>query len=157
MLANQIETLDPIYVVDYDDALGVDCDQTAKDAAVYVIPYKCQVFQAGVVLTETPAGTGATPVVKFDKRPTAGSDTSRTDGTIANLVLDGSDEAGALVYDEVAAYGAAAGILEPGQEVVCELATAATGTGKAGHFRPVLVVKYIPETPANLTGMSETA
>lgn len=157
MLANFLTVIPPEYEVDYDDVLGMDCDQTAKDAAVFVIPFKCQVFIAGVVLTETPAGTGATPVVKFDKRPTAGSDTNRTNGTIANLVLDGTDVAGEMVYDDVAAHGAAAGILEPGEEVVAELAVAATGTGKAGHFRPVLVVKYIPETPANLAEMKETA
>ena len=68
---------------------------------------------AGVVVTETCAGATTTPVVKFDRRPTAGSDTGRGDGDIANFVL-GTTAAGKVLYDK-AAVGT---VLMPGDEVV---------------------------------------
>jgi hypothetical protein len=143
-------------IVDYttaaDDVLGYDMDQTAKDLAVISIPFRCEVIMAGAVVTETCAGGTTTPVVDFDKRPTPGSDASRGAADIAHIVL-ATTAAGKVMYDK-AAIGT---ILEPGDEVVVELATAATGTSKAGHVRPFLLVKYRPETLANLADMVETA
>ena len=155
MLSNEVTSLPCHYIVDYDDAAGIDCNQTAADVAIFPVPFKCQVYLAGLVVTETCAGTTSTPVVKFDKRVTAGSDTSRTDGTLGALTLS-TTAAGKMMYDTVA-RGEAAGILEPGEEVVVQLVTSATGTGAAGHIRPVLLVKYWAETAANLADMTETA
>ena len=87
--------------VGYDDAAGVDCDQAAADVGVFHVPFKCQVVRAQAVVTETCAGGTTTPIVKFDKRPTAGSDTGRGDGDIANLVL-GTTAQGKVLYDEAA-------------------------------------------------------
>jgi hypothetical protein len=138
--------------VGYDDALGIDMVQTPADMGSFIIPYKCEVVVAGVVVTETCAGGTSTPVVDFDLRPTAGSDGSRGAADIAHLVL-GTTAAGKVMYDE-AAKGT---ILEPGQEVVVELQTDADGASKAGHVLPFLLVSYIPETFANLEDMTETA
>lgn len=142
----------PEYLVDYDDALGVDCDQGAADAAVFVIPFKCELLEAGTSVTETCAGGTTTPEVDFDKRPTAGSDASRGAADLGHLVL-GTTAAGKVMYD-LAGKGT---ILYPGEEVVCELKTAATGDGKAGHFRPYLLVRHLPETNANLSDKVLTA
>jgi hypothetical protein len=135
--------------IDYDDAAGVDCDQTPADVGAFIVPFRCEVLLAGVVVTETCAGATTTPVVKYDKRPTAGSDTSRGDGDIATFVLS-TTAAGKVMYDE-AAVGTE---LNPGDEVIVELATQATGTGAAGHVRPFLLVEYLPETKANLAAMT---
>jgi hypothetical protein len=138
--------------IDYDDALGLDMDQAAGDLGFFIVPFQCQVVLAGAVVTETCAGGTTTPVVAFDKRPTAGSDTSRGAADIGNFVLS-TTAAGKVMYDKVAVGT----VLAPGDEIVVELVTAATGTSKAGHIRPFLLVEYLPETLANLADMVETA
>lgn len=141
-----------IYLVDYDDTAGIDCDQAAADVAVFIVPFKCAVLEAGAVVTETCAGGTTTPVVDFDSRPTAGSDTDRGSADIAHLALSTTAQGG-VMYDEVAVGTE----LEPGEEVVVQLTTAATGDGKAGHFRPYLLVEQLPEVNANLSNKTETA
>jgi len=151
MLRSDIPVALPCHLfIDYDDVLGVDCDQSAADVGRFVIPFRCQVLLAGVVVTETCAGSSTTPVVDFDKRPTAGSDTDRGAADIAHFVLS-TTAAGKVMYDE-AAVGTE---LTPGEEIIVELKTAATGT-PAGHFVPFLLVDYLPETKANLSDMTET-
>ena len=137
--------------IDYDDAAGVDCDQSAADVGVFHVPFKCEVQRAQLVITETCGGDTTTPVVDFDSRPTAGSDTSRGAADIAHFVCSTTAQ-GAVMYDE-AGLGT---VLEPGEEVVVQLTTAATGTNKAGHFRPELLVKQIPETKGNMTNLTAT-
>jgi hypothetical protein len=137
--------------VDYDNPLGVDCDQSPADVGVFHVPFKGEVVRGQASVTEACAGDTTTPVLKFDKRPTAGSDAGRGDGDMANLVL-GTTPQGNTVYDE-AAIGA---VLEPGEEVVVELAVQATGTAAAGHVRPELLVALIPETKVNLINMVAT-
>lgn len=138
--------------IDYDDASGVDCDQSPADVGVFHVPFKCEVVRAQLVITETCAGGTTTPQVDFDKRPTAGSDTSRGAADIAHFVCSTTVQ-GKVLYDE-AALGT---VLEPGEEVVVEIKVAATGTSAAGHFRPELLVKMIPETKANMTDLTVTA
>lgn len=147
-------TLQCIYLVDYDDVLGFDCDQAVADAAVFEILARCAVLEAGVIVTEACVGDMTTPIVDFDKRPTAGSDTDRGAADIAHLVL-GTSVAGVVMYDLVATGT----ILYPGEEVVVELATRAEDSGVygSGHIRPYLLVEYLPEVAANLTDKVETA
>jgi hypothetical protein len=152
MLRSDIPVALPCHLfIDYDDVLGVDCDQSPADVARFVVPSKCQVLLAGLVVTETCVGSSTTPVVVFDKRPTAGSDGSRGAADIANFVL-ATTAAGKVIYDEVAVGT----VLNPGDEVIVELTVQAVGSG-AGHFVPFLLVEYLPETQANLTDMVETA
>ena len=136
--------------IDYDDLAGIDMDQTAGDMGSFIVPFKCEVCLAGLMTTEVHAGT--TPgVLDFDKRPTAGSDASRGAADVAHFML-GTTATGKVLYDEVGK-----GVtLEPGQEVVVQLTTQPV-TGPSGHVMPFLLVKYIPETPANMSGMVETA
>lgn len=138
------------YIIDFDDVLGIDLDQTAADVAVFVVPFKCEVILAMLAISETCAGT--TPgVVDFDRRPTIASDTSRGAADIAHFLM-GTTAAGKVLYDQ-AGLGT---ILYPGDEVVVQIATQPV-TGPAGHFRPILLVKYCPETLANLSDMVATA
>ena len=143
--------LQPHLLVDYDDDDGIDCDQAAADVARFLITRKCEVVRAVAVVTETCAG-GVTPVVDFDSRATVGSDTGRGSADIGHLVLS-TTAAGTNMYDEVG-QGT---VLEPGEEVVVQLTTAASGASKGGHFMPYLQVKIIPETQANLADTTETA
>ena len=152
MLRSDIPVALPLHLfVDYDDAQGVDCDQVAADVGIFSIHTKCEVLRGHLSVTETCVGATATPVVKFDKRPTAGSDTARGDGDIANFVMS-TTAAGKNLYDE-AAQGT---ILYPGEEVVVQLVTQPVGS-PAGHFIPALLVKHIPETQANLSDTVATA
>lgn len=152
MIPNQVCNLHARLVLDYDDVLGIDATQSAADVAVFEIPFKCTVKAAFLQITETCAGADATPVVKFDKRPTAGSDTSRGDGDLGHFALDTS-AAGVALYDPVGVRTS----LEPGNQVVVQLVTAAAGTGADGSFVPLLVVEYSPETWANISAATETA
>jgi hypothetical protein len=152
MLGNQIVSLPCVYLVDYDDTAGVDADQAAADVAVFVIPFKCRVLYAGIAVTEVFAGGDSTPVVDFDSRPTCGGDGSRGAADIGHIV-GGTAAAGTFLYDKAGVDE----VLEPGEEVVVQLTTAAAGSGATGHFRPVLVVAPLAETMANLDNASETA
>ena len=151
MISDYEHVLDPKHIVDYDDALGVDCDQAPADVAVFDIPFKCELQRVQAAVTEACAGATTKPAMKFDKRPTAGSDTGRGDGDMGELIL-GTTAAGKVVYDLVGRGQ----ILLPGEEVVVQLTVQATGTGAAGHFRPALVVKPLAETLVNLSNMVET-
>ena len=133
------------YIVDYDDAAGIDMDQSPADVAVFVIPFECVVDHVGAVVTEVCAGSSATPVVKFDKRPTGGSDTGRGDGDIGELKLLTTAQ-GKYIYDLVARKT----ILYPGQEVMVQLTVQAAGT-PTGHIRPTLVVHPRDEMFANMS------
>jgi len=147
--------LPQLLFVDYDDALGVDMDQSPADLGTFIVPFKCEVFLAGAVVTEVCCGADTTPIVDFDLRPTAGSDSDRGAADIGHLIL-GTSAAGAVMYDE-AAKGT---VLEPGMEVVFELKTAAADAGgglQTGHVLPFLLVKVIPEVIGNLADMVETA
>jgi len=129
-------------------ATGTTTDE-AGDIGKFVIPYKCEVHIAQLVVTE---GMGGTPRLKFDHRPTAGSNTARGEGDIGdiNLGVTGVSAEGDVAYDEVAKGT----ILDPGDEVVVRVVTGATGQGTVW---PQLLVKYMPETPANISSMQATA
>lgn len=151
MLRSDIPVSLPCHLfIDYDDVLGVDTDQAAADVGRFVIPFNCQVVLAGLIVTEVCAGT-LTPVVDFDKRPTAGSDASRGAADIAHFVM-GTTAVGKVLYDE-AAVGT---VLTPGEEVIVEIAVRPTDAA-TGHFVPFLLVEYLPETKANQGDMVATA
>lgn len=133
------------------DAQGHDMDQSPADLGSFIVPFPCTLEEVGVVGIEACAGASTTPVVDFDLRPTAGSDTSRGAADIGHLVL-GTLAAGKMMYD-LAAYGTK---LYPGQEIVFQLVTRATGTGAAGHVRPYVIVKPADEVKANLNNVVET-
>lgn len=152
MLRNDIPIALPLHLaVGYNAAAGIVLTATG-DKGSFIIPFKCEVFLAGVVVTTTCAGGSTTPQVDFDLRPTAGSDASRGSADIAHLVL-GTTAAGKVMYDR-AALGT---VLEPGEEVVVEVPVAATGGGAAGYVKPFLLVKQLPEVFGNLSDMVETA
>jgi hypothetical protein len=156
MLKDDVLIALPLHLaVDYDDALGIDMDQVAGDMGTFIIPFRCEVFLAGAVVTEVCCGADTTPEVDFDLRPTAGSDGSRSEAAIAHLILS-TTAAGKVMYDRVAKGD----VLEPGEEVVVELKVPAADAGgglQTGHVIPFLLVKCLPEVLANLGDMVETA
>lgn len=131
--------------------LGVNLDQAPADVGVFIAPFRCKIKYAGGVVTATCGGVTTTPVVGFDRRPTAGSDASRGSSDIGSLAL-GTTVAGRVMYDAKAQNV----ILEPGQEVICKVTVRATGVGAAGHIRPFMVVEPLAETMANLSRMVKT-
>lgn len=151
MLSNYIVPLHESRMIDFDDVVGIDLDQAAADVARFVVPFKCEVHQAQLHITETCGGS--TPgVVMFDRRPTLGSDSSRGSGDIASFAM-AATAAGKVLFDNVARGT----VLYPGDEVIVEITTRPTSGSPAGHFVPQLLVKPISEMDANLTDMVETA
>jgi len=151
MLQQGIMALPYDAYIDYDDTLGVDLDQAAADVGFFKIPMKCEVIEAGGIVTETCGGATGKPEFDFDLRPVAGSDANREAGAIGHLVL-GATAAGKVMFDKVARGT----ILEPGQEIVAQVQTRPTGDGAAGHLRPYVLVKPLDEVKGNLANMIET-
>lgn len=87
----------------------------------------------------------AAGVVKFDKRPTFGSDANRGDGDVAVLNLTTAHTGGKAVYK----MGLNVKI-SPGEEVVAEV-TDVTGAGDLADI--ILLVEPAQEMPANISAM----
>ena len=89
---------------------------------------------------------GTTPgQVDFDLRPGNG------DVSAAPRISPGAmGGRGKVLYDKQPSAQSC------GEEVVCEIKVRPV-TGAAGHFRPFLIVEYLPETLANLDNLVETA
>lgn len=91
----------------------------------------------------------ATGQVKFDKRPTAGSDTSRGDGDVATINYTSTTGAqGKIVYKEGLNIE-----LKPSEEVVAEVTDA---TPTAGNAHVILYVEPRFERLANNTDAAIT-
>lgn len=93
------------------------------------------------------AGSAA-GVVKFDKRPTAGSDSGRGDGDVAVLTAPNPHAQGKVLAKENLRV-----LIKPGEEVVCEVTTAWTGVSSADV---ILMVEPIQEIYDNQTGVTES-
>jgi hypothetical protein len=141
----------PLAIFGASDAQGIDLAGAPGDFAVFDVPGKCQVIEAGLIITEAVVGATTFGRVAFDKRPAAGSDTGRGDGDVADFVLDNL-AAAPVAGNVVVSRPASAVILYPGEQVVVQLVAASAPTG-AGHYMPYLMAYYIAETPANLVNV----
>lgn len=113
------------------------------DWAPGYVPHK--IVSAAIVFTTAVDATGATAI---DKRPTAGSDSSRTALDTINYTTTLGAQ-GLIVYWEPASEV----IINPGEEIVFEVTDA---TPSAGNGHLVLLVEPVWEQPANNSDMSET-
>lgn len=87
--------------------------------------------------------------VKFDKRPTAGSDSGRGDGDVAILNIPNPFAQGRVILKENIKV-----LIRPGEEVVCEVTDAVAGITTADVL---LLVEVSPEIADNITAVTETA
>ena len=133
--------ISPNYGLIYSDSTG--------DKVIFSVPFKCEVVLVGVAVTG--ASTHATGfVLKFDKRPTAGSNTGRGDGDIGVLSKTAStNEQGKVLYERVGSTAPV--MLDEGDEVVAELTTAHGDSLSIGV--PFVLVRQSPEDPRNNTAM----
>ena len=126
---------------------------SATDIHIFTIPFRCKPIRAGFTITTT-VSSYVSAVVKFDRRPTAGSDTSRGNGDVGALTIVTTTAAGKAVYENTdyvdAGTGAWVASLDEGEQVVVEVTTAATS---AGAGVPWLLVEINPERPANNSAM----
>lgn len=119
---------------------------STADVAIWgpgLMPHR--VLGAALVLNADPNSAGT---VKFDLRPTRGSDTSRTDGTVGQLdwATTATFTAGSevsVIYEEFSSPV----IVYPGQEVVAEVTDADTSND---GVRIVLLVEAIPTRPSQV-------
>jgi hypothetical protein len=121
---------------------------------VFYAPYKCKVRQAGLVVTETFACATTAPVFHFDKDTAGTAPTSN--GDVAIITVPTATAAGKTMYDN---YPMTTEItFSPGEWIIVEMHTDAAHTGTvAGKVYPYLLVDFLPETPANISSMVETA
>jgi hypothetical protein len=88
---------------------------------------------------------GAAGVVKFDKRPTFGSDSGRGDGDVGVLNLTTAHLQGMVVYKRVTPIK-----ISPGEEVVAQVTDVAAASDTADL---VLLLSPSPDHPANMPDM----
>ena len=139
---------------------------TNVDLAVFSIPFKCKVYEAGILVLTGLAGTNPGPIdFRFDVRKTAGSDTGRSDGSagIVYLYETGASAAGEYCYDLAGqtpynpVTNVGCSLLEPGMQVVFQTGSSVLqGAGLAGVIKPFLLVEYLPEVRGNLVNAQET-
>lgn len=100
-----------------------------------------------VAVVVTTAVTTPAPVLSFDLRPTAGSNTDRVAGGVGTLTIPASSPLGRVIYKDLNAT------LLPGQEVVVN-ATTAAGAGVVD-----IRMNVVPgtDTPANNARMVASA
>lgn len=132
--------------IEYIIAKDIDLN-SAADCGDWAPGYMPVIVRAAaLVVTNT---LGSAGVIKIDKRPTAGDDTSRGDGDVASLTLPSGTAAGAVIYQD--------GIdvkVSPGEELVAQV-TDACDASDTGHL--IIFVEPVWETPANNTDMTATA
>jgi hypothetical protein len=117
-----------------------DCGSFAPGYMSYIVRAVAAVINNDVA---------AAGVLKFDKRPTAGSDVSRGDGDVAILNLSTLHTGGKVVYKDGLNIR-----LDPGQEIVAEVTDV---TGASDTARVILYLEPTWERPANNTAMVATA
>lgn len=120
---------------------------SAADVGDWAPGYSPVIIRAVALVFTTAVNNSGT--LKVDKRPTAGSDTSRGDGDVADIDYTTTTGAqGKVVYQDGIDVEVA-----PGEEIVFEVTDATPSAGNA-H----LIIFYEPrwEQPANNTDMSET-
>lgn len=134
--------------------VNVKEEMVAKDAALSALAdigdwapsrFPHIVRAAALILTTDVTAVG---VVKFDKRPTAGSNTGRGDGDVAIINLLAAHNQGEVIFKDGLNV-----LIKPGEEVVAEV-TDLTAAAETAHV--VLFVEMVPEVPGNNAKMIAT-
>ena len=128
-----------------DDVSGTGDDFTFTPA------FPCDVWGYVAVVSTKIEGSaaGAAPVIKVDKRPTAGSDTGRGDGdVVAAATLPLNTAAGKGIYKILSTPVA----LNIGEQAVVEVTTAATGV----VYHSLLIRRKIEDYKAATGGVAAT-
>jgi len=89
-------------------------------------------------------------VIKFDKRPTAGTDTGRGDGDVGVITKTAANVQGKTFY----AAPAAAITVDAGDEIIVDVTTA---NGDACAFGAAVKLRERPEAIANLPNAVKSA
>jgi len=111
---------------------------TTGDKATIPVPFKCRVEYVWA-LVNTASAHATAFVLKFDKRPTAGSDTGRGDGDVGVLSKTASaSQAGKMLYERPSTHIE----LNAGDQVIAEVTTA---NGDACLVDAGVVVEFIGE------------
>lgn len=129
----------------------VDLTSTGDKAlwAPMFVPHIVHAMAVGINATPGDAG-----VLKLDLRPTTGSDTGRTDGTVATINLATSHTITAGTVSKVIYHRVSSPVtVYPGQELVAEMTDASASVSAAAI---TLWVEAMYENPANIAGLSTT-
>jgi len=123
-------------------ARGLASGSTGDKATVVVPGGQFDVVRAEVTWEGTSVHA-TVAVIKFDKRPTANSDTGRGNGDVGVITKTAADVSGKTFYTAPAA----AITVDAGDEIVVEVTTA---NGDAVGFSAAVKLRERPEAIANL-------
>ena len=131
---------------------GADLSLTSTaDIYTFTIPCKMKPLRVGITVGTTISSSSA-PVVKFDRRPAAGSDTSRGDGDVGTVTLSTTVAQGQVYYeDNDGGTSWTTTLLDEGDQVVVQVTTAASSTGGGV---PWIMYEQIPEVAGNNSNMN---
>lgn len=124
---------------------GIATDSTG-DKGTIVVPFKCEVVRAyALVNGNSTHATGF--VIKFDERPTAGSDVGRGDGNAGILSKTAAtNQQGKYLYEDPTARTT----LVEGSQVIVEVTTA---NGNACVVDVGILVTKVADSPGNNAAM----
>lgn len=120
-----------------------DANATGDKQVIYP-GFKCEVVEAFVCWKGNSAHATAA-VIAFDKRIKASSDTGRSNNVFVVKKTANTNEQGVHVYKRLSGNNRCE--LAPGQELVVNVTTA---QGEALNFQAGVLVREVPEVPANL-------
>lgn len=125
------------------EVFSADADMSGTgDQGTFTPAYPCEIVGFGYVITTAVVDAAGGLVLKADKRPTAGSDTSRGDGDCGTLTLT-SAQANALTAGKTMLCRPTQPTrVQPGEQVVLDLTTAPD----SGAGLPFVIFKHSPTT-----------
>ena len=119
---------------------------STADIATFPIPFKAKVVRAYVIVNGS-SSNATRFIIKFDKRPTAGSDTDRGDGDVGSLSKTASiSQQGKYLYEDPSSTVT----VEEGDQVIAEVTTA---NGDACAVDVGILLERRPELAANNSSM----
>jgi hypothetical protein len=116
----------------------------------YIAARKLRIQQIQFHLAAAVVSSAAAVVVKCKKYPTAGSSAGESD--LGTLTIPAGAAAGKVYYKDISPAA-----IEPGDEIVFEVTTAAAGGAKAGTGTPAFISHIEMELPANISDMIASA
>lgn len=130
-------------------ATSVDLTSAAVADVSYVFGCQAKVKRIGFIVTTATVSTGSI-VMAFKQYPVAGSSSNAV--TIGSLTIPTGVAAGAVYYKDLSGT-----VMVPGDELVCQVTTAAAGGGAAGVGYYFFELERDPEYASNQSDMVASA
>lgn len=125
------------------EVFASDADMSGTgDQGTFTPAFPCEIVGFGYVITTVVVDAAGGLVLKADKRPTAGSDTSRGDGDVGTLTLTAAQASALTAGKVMLARPTSPVTVYPGEQVVLDLTTAPD----SGAGLPFVIYRHKPKT-----------